>query len=225
MPELSAFIKNRDPRYIIFSNEEKRRIFTTEIAIFVGGVALVQPDVLLYLDKSARPISWVVNSVMKARFPDKKRPETKYLHFGRENQDIALNIAYDDGSRREKPISNRALQIAIEDINEIYRKRGGGTYLDNKRVWVIDEISSSGLSLGAAKILLDEAFGDRMAEPVLAKSVLSWEPAWYHNNWMIGVQSNDSGNRFLSVGTKAPKNTKQLRGELKSIASDISEQY
>lgn len=221
MESLEDIFGPQDPRYIIFSNEDKRKLFTSEAAAFIGAVAFVQPDVLVYLDKSARPVSWLVNSVLKASFPDNKRPETKYINIGREKV-----LPFGDPS--QSPPSIEPSPDVVERVRQVYANNDGSE-LDDKRIWLVDEFTATGASLVAAKALLTAAIGDRLPEPIVTRTVFSVEPVWYQNKWMIGVEDVDEQS-FLSrnVGfgeDSHPRNSYQLRGELQSIAADILEQY
>jgi len=204
--EKYSFLQNRDPRYIILSNREKREQLKFDIAYFIGAVSLMKPDVLIYLDKSARPISWVVNAVLKAKSPDKARPETKYFNFGRERT----------------MLSGRAQLLAEAQARAHFAKRNSGTYLDGKKIWLVDELASTGETLAAAKELLTQAIGDGLTEPIETTSVLRAEPVWYRHNWMTTVY--DQGGLLPQFSSRSyGTGTHQLRGEMKHLADDIAE--
>jgi len=222
--DLGERIANRDPRYIILSNEIKRQQLIAEVAAFIGAAAFMQPDVLMYLDKSARPICWIVNKVWKTRFPNKPKPETKFINFGKERT-IVSDLVSEHGLEKVEYLDEPHVDAAVQQLREDYGKRNGGTYLDGKRIWLVDEFSYTGSSLIAARILLTQAIGDELPKPIFTHTVLSREPVWYTNKWMTGVQDYHEPESFLSYPVEDSLYSSQLRGELRSIADDIAEQY
>lgn len=223
---LKERIAQQDPRYVLLSNEEKRRQLTQEIAVFIGAAAFMQPDVLIYLDKSSRPISWVVNRVWKSTFPAIKKPETKFMNFGREKS-IVNDLVGETGKPRLS-LSLRGkeeLKTSAELFRQEYGNRSAGTYLDGKSLWLVDEVSQTGSSLTAAKIIITEALSDKLPEPIFTHTVLSSEPIWYRDNWMIGVDDNTYNMDTLLSVAAINNNGAQLRGELRAVADDIIAQY
>lgn len=136
-------------------------------------------DHVIYLDKSARPVSWLVN-VFWDEFSDKKRPDHSYLAidrkewFGRTdtpvepgqyirepNDELRLATFKDfrkENVTREHLARIRALfvpgGINTEDIDEIMRTP---TRLNGKNITIIDEVSRSGSTLEIAKYLVSQA--------------------------------------------------------------------
>ena len=136
-------------------------------------------DHVIYLDKSARPVSWLVNIFWKD-FSDKKRPEHSYLAidrkmwFGRTKSGVGVNeyTRDPDGSShvatfrdfRTENITDediariRALYIPggikSENIEEIMKTP---TSLVGKNITIIDEVSRSGATLEIAKYLISRA--------------------------------------------------------------------
>lgn len=157
------------------------------------------PDRVIYLDKSARPVSWLVNTMWTA-FSDEKRPEHSYLSIDRLTwfRESGLNVdpngyfrdssdhfrratAHDFDIRNLPPetfAKIRALYlpegIAEEDPEKIMSTPSS---LDDKNLLVVDEVGNSGATLEIAKQLLSAAFPE-------AKSVRGtyfWKPAFKTN--------------------------------------------
>lgn len=142
-------------------------------------------DHVIYLDKSARPVSWLVDEFWD-EFTDKKRPEKSYLAIDRKSwfprAGVELQadeyVEEPDGSRRvaegrdfdvnkipEEMIARiRALYIAggidsdetsEENVKKIME---APTVLDGKKITIIDEVSRSGSTIEIAQQLLRRAF-------------------------------------------------------------------
>ncbi len=155
------------------------------IAVIAGedcgfrGEKIPAADHVIYLDKSARPVSWLVNTFWDD-FTEKDRPKHSYLAidrkewFGRTETPIESNeyIRNPDGSARlatfddfrkenvtRKDLARiRALYIPggieTEDVEEIMSTP---TELEGKNITIIDEVSRSGSTLAIAKYLVSKA--------------------------------------------------------------------
>lgn len=154
----------------------------------LSGEARGKPkaDYVIYLDKSARPVSWLVDEFWND-FSDQPRPEESFLAIDREpwfervgvklgkNQEIELP----NGERRAAKGSDfwdawekmpkerqreylsriRALYIegGIEDT-DVDKIMSTPTVLDGKNVTIIDEVERSGSTLSIAAGLIQRAF-------------------------------------------------------------------
>ncbi len=136
-------------------------------------------DHIIYLDKSARPVSWLVNVFWDA-FTEKARPKHSYLAidrmewFARTDTPVDSNgyISGQDGEAHvatfedfcQENVSDediariRALYIPggieSEDIETIMNTPTG---LEGKNITIIDEVSRSGSTLDIAKYLVSRA--------------------------------------------------------------------
>ena len=175
---------------------------------------------LIYLDKSARPVSWLLNNAWNGLFPDIKKPETKYLNIGREKVlPIHPDVLADNLYQPNHPLFNPSHKVA-ETVRQIYTKRGqkDETYLDGKNICVVDEFTATGASINSAAAVINTAFEGRLTGPVAQETVFSEEPEWYQNKWMVGVEDKDESS-FLVQGQAITANSHQLRGELKLLAA------
>ena len=150
-----------------------------------GGIPY---DHVVYLDKSARPVSWLVNMFWD-EFAAKdsngtvvKRPGHSYINIDRSPwfRNVGINVS-DDGRQKENGelatyrdfvnnihnLSNRhiaeirALYIngGIEEENVDW-VMGQSTRLDSKRILIVDEVSRTGATLDIAKHLFQLAIPD-----------------------------------------------------------------
>ncbi|MBR0134517.1 hypothetical protein IJM16_04650 [Candidatus Saccharibacteria bacterium] len=136
-------------------------------------------DHIVYLDKSARPVCWLVNTFWKD-FTDKPRPKHSFLAidrrewFARTNTPIEANeyIRNEDGSARLARFSDfRTENVTDEDIARIRSLFIPGgietedpaeimqtpTGLEGKNITIVDEVSRSGSTLAISKYLLSRA--------------------------------------------------------------------
>ena len=143
---------------------------------FGEGKEIPAADHVVYLDKSARPVCWMVNSFWDA-FTDKQRPKHSFLAidrkewFARTDTSLQPNeyVSNPDGSvhvanfgdfkaenvSREDVARIRATfipgGIETEDPDEIMKTPTG---LEGKNITIIDEVSRSGSTLAIAQHLI-----------------------------------------------------------------------
>lgn len=156
------------------------------IAVMTGEKKGVpKTDHVIYLDKSARPVSWLVDDFWSS-FTDAPKPETSYLAIDRRPwfERVGINligheeIELPDGSKR--PANGSDFWEYFEKVPEDEKKdwlariralyiEGGiesedpdkimntPTVLDDKNLLVIDEVSRSGATLDIATGLMKRA--------------------------------------------------------------------
>lgn len=140
-------------------------------------------DCVVYLDKSARPVSWLVNAMWED-FSEEKRPESRYLAIDRMPWFRRAKADVDAGGHRIKNNPDDPDELATGedfiknadnlDSSTFARIRSlfidGGiseedpekimntpTTLDGKNILIVDEVKHSGASLDIAKFLLQKA--------------------------------------------------------------------
>lgn len=207
------------------------------IAVIAGedcgfrGEKIPAADHVIYLDKSARPVSWLVNTFWDD-FTEKDRPKHSYLAidrkewFGRtetpvesneyiRNPDGSARLATFDDFRKENVTREdlariRALYIPggieTEDVEEIMSTPTG---LEGKNITIIDEVSRSGSTLAIAQYLVSKAIPE-------AKSVNGytfWKPGFQQHPY-----SDEQQIRSVPVWYDSSSNTGRGIG-------DINEQF
>lgn len=154
-------------------------------------------DHVIYLDKSARPVSWLVN-VFWDDFTNKPRPKHSYLAIDRmewfartetpvdqsgyiigQNRDAARVATFED--LRKNNISDediarvRALfipgGIEEEDVETIMNTPTG---LEGKNITIVDEVSRSGATLKIAQYLVSRA----IPEAASVNGYTFWTPGY-----------------------------------------------
>lgn len=140
-------------------------------------------DCVVYLDKSARPVSWLVNAMWED-FSSEKRPESHYLAIDRTPWFQRVHADVDSGGHRIKNDASDPDELATGDDfikkaenldSDIFARIrslfiDGGiteedpekimntpTILDGKNVLIVDEVKHSGATLDIAKFLMQKA--------------------------------------------------------------------
>ena len=184
-------------------------------------------DHVIYLDKSARPVSWLVNlfwddfALKEGDGKPVKRSKHTYINIDRAPwfRNVGINVD-DDGRQKDngelatysdfadhvrnlsqKHLAEiRALYIAggieEESANWVLSRP---TFLDGKRVLIVDEVSRTGSTLDIAKLLfrlaipeaavIDGTYFWHPAEPLLKmgeENVLTSLPVWYDPATLTG---------------------------------------
>lgn len=133
-----------------------------------------RPDIVIWLDKSARPVSWFVQALWEqlAR-PDADLPQFEYLNIDRTEWFKRQGFRHDESERRlgpedfsidEVPDEDIARIRAIFTIGEIDRDNWQEsvkelpTTLDNKNILIVDEVKNKGGTLSIAQQLIKKAF-------------------------------------------------------------------
>lgn len=135
-----------------------------------GEKSVESPDFVVYLDKSARPVSWLVKEFWPKLAatpgePAPEMPQTRYVNIDRQQWvntvDPGGEGKMDIGLVDESVV--RSLRSIFVGVND---KRGGinsdlddvPTELDGKSVLIVDEVFSTGRTLTIAKKFFERAF-------------------------------------------------------------------
>ncbi len=204
--------------------------FVTETASLIANLdgtstesadGLPTPDHVIYLDKSARPVSWLVN-IFWDDFSTAKRPAHSYLNIDRQPWLRRSGTVIDAGGYTTAPdgqkyrptfadfhpenISDqdiariRALYlpngIPNEDADQVMRTPSS---LDGKNIMIIDEVQDSGATLKIAKHLLQRAFPE----------AASINGSYF---WHGGQKSHNGEHQMLSVPIWYNRNITAGRG-------------
>lgn len=122
-----------------------------------GGLS--EPPNVIFLDKSARPLSTMFLELWSKKHPDKARPNISFLNIGRE----LIHEEPTTWTQEYKPIEGKqyfemtpAIEREIERIKNQYthlkEAPAGGTIV------IIDDVCKTGLSRDAALAILKKAF-------------------------------------------------------------------
>lgn len=192
-----------------------------------------QPDYVVWLDKSARPVSWLTKELWDTLASDEngnipKIPEFRYVNIDREqwineidpNGSGMLNINNINGS-----IIRSLRSVFVEPK---YKKDGlnetvdeAPSELDGKTVLIVDEVQASGRTLAMAKQFFQRAFPDttfatahwmkgQIQKFVPGEGTVQGNadlPVWYKENDVTG---RGVGNRDERLSQKSNSLTQRL---------------
>ncbi len=196
---MGRFVKATADCIAVLTGEDKSMDRRTEI--------IPAADHVIYLDKSARPVSWLNNTFWDA-FTNKQQPSHSYLAidrmewFERTNTPVTINGYIEDASGESSHVARfddflkenvtdediariRALYIpgGIED-EDIEKIMNTPTNLEGKNITIIDEVRRSGSTLEIAKYLVSRAIPE-------AASVNGY------SYWNAGSQTSTDGEKQM----------------------------
>lgn len=161
------------PRYEILSTPEIRNDLLTRMNVLIKQIGDREIDVLIFLDQSARPLSWLLKDLWQYVWADKPRPAIKFVNVGLKSyahEGSARRLTFssihepwfiEDDLRRmvdRWQIDQDWLDVGQlpEDWNEPILNQSEELerlnerfqhHLKNKRVLIVDEFVDSGRSL------------------------------------------------------------------------------
>lgn len=182
--------------YSTLSTPDLRVEYLNYTDALISRMANQKTEVAVFLDKSARPVAWMVHALWDQLAPRDENgvimdePEYKFLNIDREQWGAIVgrtetgvldfsSIPKERIDELRKVLAAKNSQVNEKDPYE------GPSVLTDKRVMVIDEVSSSGDTLKIAKGILKRTFPD-MAE--LEASI--WMPGRVKTDPMTGVRRN-----------------------------------
>ncbi|MEI7818647.1 MAG: hypothetical protein WCI47_00860 [bacterium] len=195
-------------------------------------------DTVVYLDKSARPISWFVKELWPVFIKDSERsmPETKYAN-------VDANSIMHRSADQSRPTDEEIGQFTFTDdqiqgLRELFAdpQNPGQSYFDGKKVMILDEIFVTGSSLKLAQRLFEMAFpgaeftakawmiADFHEDRRMSRRTLREIPVWYHDadEYGRGVGDPTDESNFQSSRFETPDELgNQLRKETHQLAIDI----
>jgi hypothetical protein len=193
-----------------------------------GETEIKKPDVVVWLDKSARPVSWLTRSLWKELATDEngdtpEMPDMKFVNIDREQW---VNQVDPNGSglmnidRIDKSIIQSLRSIFVEPK---HRQGAIGDHidaapssLDGKTVLIVDEVYSSGRTLDIAEKFFRRAFptasvgGAHWMKGIATKGSATGNadiPVWYKDKDVTG---RGVGNREEETSRLSRSETQRL---------------
>lgn len=158
-----------------FESKTGREKIKKALADIIEVIKRNNVDTVVFLDKSARPLSWGLNHIMSHQKPEdsdkKAHPKIKFLNIGKEKGNLPIRIDDDKHDYKyrvggnimnamENPDqfldSNQILDKEIDELKENYK--------DSKNILIVDEFSPSGESLARAGVTITELVGKNLDE-------------------------------------------------------------
>ncbi|MCA9370221.1 MAG: phosphoribosyltransferase [Pseudomonadales bacterium] len=163
-----------------------------EVRAAEGGVEYKSIDVVLFLDKSARPVSWLLRDLWPVLAQDSAgfvpaMPEIRYINIGKDQQ-----VTPDDVMRLRavfmQPKNRRLVAEGVIDRP---------SFLDNKTILVVDEVRATGKTLKNALLVLRRSFptthfrGTYWMDSIGVQNqgpfaTMGENPVWYRSDTDIG---------------------------------------
>jgi len=164
------------------------------------------PTKVIFLDKSARPLAWLVRDLWDTLAPEPgsdiipDKPDFKFLNIDRNQWKAQL-----DPNDTQAYDASLLTDEQVEGLRSIFGKKHDGSFdaeneLDNQVIMIVDEVRASGATLAIAQSMLQRAFptskifgahwmaGTKLANGVSGNADL---PVWYRD---------DSTNTKFTVG-------------------------
>ena len=158
-----------------------------------GEREIKKPDTVIFLDKSARPLSWLVRDIWSRLAIDddgvvQKQPKFAFLNIDRNQWTNSID-ADGQGSFDIDEVDQSIIWSLRSIFVETKNKRMGLTKeiesapasLDDETVLLVDEVGASGRTLSTAEKLIHRAF------PTAAVAGVHWMP---ERAYIRGVEAN-----------------------------------
>lgn len=154
--------------YRILKEPALRAEYITYTDALVRKLVENQTDTAIFLDKSARPVAWMVNEMWDILAPRNKdgqiakKPTVKFLNIDREQWGAVLGRSEDEGGYDARRLPSQRL----DELRQLYApiknqsQPGEVSLLSGKNVMVVDEVRVSGDTLGMSHDILQLAFPD-----------------------------------------------------------------
>lgn len=218
--------------YELLADPNVRQKMGGEMATFVQAVHETKPDVLVFLDKSARPASWFFRYMWQELYPTEKRPRINYVNIGREkavtDEDELQFMMGNTEVVRNKFANNTKLLASLKKAftTKSSDPNNKSTYFDNKNIWIVDEQINTGFTLEAADALFEAAFGERV-NTISTKNIFARETnlPWFKREYMMGVFDRKPGDVLTSPIHPIPEEVHLLRSELRLLAKESAQQH
>ena len=190
--------------------------------------AATKPDSVIWLDKSARPVSWLVDGLWEQYAEsDAEKPDYEFLNIDRVNWFVSLGHKRVDAERRLGPSDFDINKVKDTDIARIraYFTEGDlteenwqeevwnlPTRLDGKNILIVDEVMNRGGTLAIATQLIKRA---------VPEATVSGDYFWPRSVYSINGKSAESVDQQMeSAPVWYDKTTSMGRG-----VGEISHDY
>ena len=208
-PELTRKVFEFD----ILNTPEMRAEYLSLTDSLVKNIVEQGTDIAIFLDKSARPIAWMLKEFWPQLVPpadaegnQAQLPEIKFLNIDREQWGAILGRSVDDASFNVKLLPQERAD-ELRSIFEPVKGRGPedvDSMLAGKKVLIIDEVKVSGETLDIAEKIIMNVFpeaeefrvthwmdGGVKVDPESGQKIHTREPVWYSDREVTGRLVND----------------------------------
>ncbi len=170
-----------------------------------------QNDVIIWLDKSARPVSWFYRAFYDILSPQDdpsnqlKQPHHSYLNIDRETWQNVLSL-----STNESGITwNNLPEQRIQDIRQIFQFY---PEINQSNVFVVDEVKNTGTTLDISTGMIQRAFPEAQVHGLY----------WMNNGYKIDSKSGQTMNAEVPLWYSDKQITGRLVANIDSSKSQQS---
>lgn len=157
--------------YEVLDNPELRTSYVWHTERLIGRMIAQEIDDVVFLDKSARPVAWLVKSLWPLLGIDDNGeklplPTFKFANIDREQWEPLVGRSED----KEGGISmNRIHPDTIDSLRGLFARKNldrderaddEQTLFDDRKVMIVDEVKSSGDTIEMSRWLFEKAFPD-----------------------------------------------------------------
>jgi hypothetical protein len=177
-------LKTEPYRYQLLTDPIERRQLFSDAQKLVDTVLTTKPkhrpDVIFFLDRSARPSSWLFRELWRQFAAKIPMPEIEYINIGKEKAPD-FQGQFEDIQSQIRFISKLQASRYVRELQEAFPK-----YMERSNIWVVDEWKQEGTSVMIAKALLEAAFMSK-GGTVKTFYMHDHEPPWLWKESWIGV--------------------------------------
>lgn len=167
---------------------------------FVDEVARQKPDMMIFLDRSMRPLYYAFDAAWNKLFPGAQHPPVVHLNIGREK-------------RFMKSMSGASWRTLPHDVKlEMSRMLGQKQPSQSPRILIVDDFSDSGGSLHNASSIMAKEFP---AADIRLYTYLDFCPPWSNNEALTGLD-DDPENPIIATPVHL-KTAHALADEMQNI--------
>ncbi len=235
-------------RYEILSSTRLRECIKERMELFIEHVHDRKVDALVFLDRSARPLSWLMRGIWKRRYPNEPVPETRFVNIGYpssinsaarpllsdieisdaewEQKHAALLGSVDDRWMKTSDLPEPWKQVVAQDtklppeLADLFEGQFSAAH-----VLVVDELVASGKALSTALMLFERAFPKsfKWEGAGLFESDGVWRDAdmfpWFRREGIAGVMELPNVDAIIS----APLNETSVQAVRLEVQGKIAE--
>ncbi len=227
--EFETAMDEESIQYEMLPDKEVRGEILRRIDRLIDEVRERCADVLVFLDRSARPLAWVFRDRFRIRFPEEKPPQVKFINVQSDhNEYVIRNLDRASETSSWATVDDvLPFRTGLEDHTADFTTLSGVTLdnmrsrfkssLDGKRILVIDEMTLTGSALGKAMRYLSHVVnrGQIFGKPFFYQERSSLEATpWIHEKGSSGVMETPFESGFsVRMDEDAARALRMLHGE------------
>jgi|GEM_PF-6842253 len=184
-------------------------------------VADQRPDTLVFLDKSARPVSWGLRAAWPLLFPEQALPQIKFVNVGQEKWSLEDSPAPVNSAPRLPDLTH--LRRHFSKPQSAYGQNRASTILAGETVWLIDDFRFTRNTLNIALAYFRETYPETVFD---WRTLQCWPTPWYGKEALLGVTDPANSSSLHVVGSKDREASGAFRQQLSQLViKRVNEAY